>query len=230
MKKKLLCYIRDLYKRIKRIEKNSIQNLQSVLEIGQEATIGVHLVHDKPVGNFLFASLTDRTNESFTKGNQFTVYAEPSGYINIYTGTQTNDLSSNDLSQIMYYGYRAAYGHTLENTTSSKAGTYIGRSAGYRAVGTKNTFLGHNSGYNIVDGNENTILGSYEFPSNTTLNKSIVISDGRSGIAGVGFKVAESGETTLPRQTISAYEADTTGKAAVTKEILEKILLEYVKE
>lgn len=78
--------------------------------------------------------------------------------------------------------------------------------------------------------NKSTLIGNFQYNVELSENE-IILADGRitggTNMSGVGFWVKKDGLTTLNRQTQSQYDLDGTGKAAVTKEILENELTEF---
>lgn len=109
----------------------------------------------------------------------------------------------------------------------------LGHSAGRALqVGTGNTFIGSVAGDFLANTSRATILGNYRGEEKDDLSEEIIISNGYaiSSTTGIGFRVLADGTTTVPRQTQLTYENDTTGKAVVTKEILEDTLEDYIQE
>lgn len=100
--------------------------------------------------------------------------------------------------------------------------TFVGRSAGYslnlnRLTGSNNTFIGALAGNGVgASSSGNTIIGVNPAVS-TEINNEIIICFGNGQI---GFRKYSDGRVVLPTQTKETYAADTTGKAVVTKEIL----------
>lgn len=89
--------------------------------------------------------------------------------------------------------------------------------------GSRNTVIG----YKVLDGatkaSGNTIIGTLltagSLGTGTEVNNQIAISYGEGQI---GFRVdGNTGLTTVPKQTLTSYNDDTTGKAVVTKEVLD---------
>jgi hypothetical protein len=100
--------------------------------------------------------------------------------------------------------------------------TFVGRSAGYslnlnRLTGSNNTFIGALAGNGVgSDSSGNTIIGVNPSVS-TKIDNEVLICFGNGQIA---FRKYNDGRVVLPTQTKETFASDTTGKAVVTKEIL----------
>lgn len=161
-----------------------------------------------------------------TKAGQYVVQKEPNGYVNVYNGLPSR-ASSTNITSITYFGYRSAYGFTLDDmpgNPTSWFGLYAGAFAGFSIKGNNNNFIGARAGRNLVNVTNTTLIGSYGGTSSETFNNNIIISDGTTAVSGIGFRVLADGTTTTPRQTLTAYNNDSTNKAVVTKEILTSVI------
>lgn len=100
--------------------------------------------------------------------------------------------------------------------------TFFGRSAGYslnlnRLTGSNNTFIGARAGYGVgASSSGNTIIG-VNTSTSTEIHNEVIICYGNGQVA---FKKHNDGRVVIPTQTKETYVADSTGKAVVTKEIL----------
>lgn len=182
--------------------------------------------------------------DSYSKGGVFGLSFMPDGRIawsNFLTGT---DGFGSDNTP---YGFYALENLTKENignannlisrgnlavgnqsmrlfergTRNTAVGGYAGRDF---KNGDGNTLVGYWAGSNANDTLiGNTIIGNYSLPAGTSsLKNNIIISSGAiSDVNKIGFRVFEDGTSVIPRQTQATFDSDTTGKAIVTKEILE---------
>lgn len=175
----------------------------------------------------VYYKLSDVVNSTTqTKGGQYVVQKESNGYINVYNGLPSKSSSAN-ITSITYFGYRSAYGFTLDDmpgNPTSWFGLYAGAFAGFSIKGNNNNFVGARAGRNLVNVTNTTLIGSYIGTSSDSFDKNIIISDGTTAQTGIGFRVLEDGTTTTPRQSLTTYNNDSTNKAVVTKEILNSVI------
>lgn len=100
--------------------------------------------------------------------------------------------------------------------------TFLGRSAGYslnlnRLTGSNNTFIGALAGNGVgASSSGNTIIG-VNTSTSTEIHNEVIICYGNGQVA---FRKYNDGRVVIPTQTKETYVADSTGKAVVTKEIL----------
>lgn len=109
-------------------------------------------------------------------------------------------------------------------TRNTAVGGYAGRNF---KNGDGNTLVGYWAGSNANDTLiGNTIIGNYSLPAGTSsLKNNIIITSGAiSDVNKIGFRVFEDGTSVVPKQTQATFDSDTTGKAIVTKEILENAI------
>ena len=85
--------------------------------------------------------------------------------------------------------------------------------------GDRNVLIGHAIGETgFTSGSFNTIIGTFTEPIlGNTLDNNVIIG---SGVNRVCFRTSELGLTTIPQQTNSLINSDTTGKSVLTKEYL----------
>lgn len=215
--------IKQIWCKIKELENSTPPivdyTLQDVVNNGDTLTNSpIEIIRNDAIGDYLFSTYTD--NNTTAKWGQFVIYQDADGYLNTYTALRSTNASTPSIST--YYGYQALKAFPKSNTTTSTRLTAFGYKAGYDiASGNNNNFYGGNSGGGIIAGSGNTIIGSYQFPASTTLNNSVVISDGTN--TRIVFQTDSTGLTTVPTQTIATYTADSTGKAVVTKDVMSSL-------
>ena len=167
------------------------------------------------------------------KGKTNLAYVAIGEYENGYLSF-TNSILKPDgnTSNNSYFGGYAMSSLTSENAIISDNNLAIGYTSLYRLNGGTggNTSIGQYSGYNLTTGSNNTLLGHYAGrgiktgSGNTILGKHASLPADTSNIIALyngsqrlGFKVDTDGTTTIPAQTNALIDADTTGKASITK-------------
>lgn len=174
------------------------------------------------------------------------------GYAVLYsliTGSRNTGIGSNALFSItsghenVAVGSNAGSGFNSGGTKVQNGNTWLGTECGveaqevnsttvigFRAAfkfrnGSHNIMIGAGSAGNFRDGSGNTIIGRVGFPANTDIDNNVILATGEAGnLTGVVFRVFEDGTTVIPKQTKELYAEEATGKAVVTKEILEDVL------
>lgn len=143
-----------------------------------------------------------------------------------FTGTLANSSYNTAL------GYRSMYnlkgglsnvsigGLSLKSLETGSFNVALGTTAGnLLKTGDRNILIGHAIGdTGFTSGSFNTIIGTFtESILGDTLDNNVIIG---SGINRVCFRTSELGLTTIPQQTNSLIDSDTTGKSVLTKEYL----------
>lgn len=83
--------------------------------------------------------------------------------------------------------------------------------------GSYNIVLNPKQKSGVTTGSYNTIIGCWDGAFPSAMLNNVIIGDGQGNIR---FRTTDTGLTTVPGQTNALIEADTTGKAVVTKEYL----------
>lgn len=140
-----------------------------------------------------------------------------------------------------YSNIAIGYGAGGLATSSGNTNTVIGFQAGRDiTIGTNNILIENifqasitSGNYNIVlnplnksgvtTGSYNTIIGAYDGTFPNAMANNVIIGDGQGNIR---FRTTNTGLTTVPGQTNTLIDGDTTGKAVVTKEYINNRLVE----
>jgi hypothetical protein len=90
--------------------------------------------------------------------------------------------------------------------------------------GSFNIVLNPKQKSGVTTGSFNTIIGCWDGAFPNAMVNNVIIGDGQGNIR---FRTTETGLTTVPGQTNALIEADTTGKAVVTKEYISGVVKPY---
>lgn len=226
----------EILKWISKKDLIEIPSLDEILTQGNETKKSIFFVRDTTNSASQWKiAIYSGNDDPKEKGGQFTASFESDGYLTISSNINSNTLATTNL----YYGTNALRGLTKANASTSAnnnvfgtnalsklnggngRNTSFGAESGILLIdGSFNSFFGYRAGYPLLHGNNNTIIGRTESGLPTTLNDNIIIATGKAGVADIGFRVTETGLTTVPKQTQTTFNSDSSGKAVVTKEIL----------
>lgn len=147
-----------------------------------------------------------------------------SGYSNVVLGHTAMEFGTSAHSNVVLGQYAAP------KITTGSSNNLVGKKAGSNlTTGSWNTIIGNST---IVSGDSNIILGNlggittgngnvsigYGFITDTDTSNNILIGNSSGKLS---LRMTPDLLTTLPSQSISGITADTTGKAAITKEYLD---------
>ena len=222
------------------------QALQSVIH-----TTGDTGYYNTAVGDSaLSALISGQMNSAF---GDWALHECTTGNYNTAIGTNTlykNNGQYNTGVGVFALGYKTGSYNTAIgasaggfNTTPSTGSSniLIGFQAGRDVTSGSNNLLIENitnasitsGSYNIVlnpkqksgvtTGSYNTIIGCWDGGFPTTMANNVIIGDGQGNIR---FRTTDTGLTTVPGQTNTLIDGDTTGKAVVTKEYANNRLVE----
>jgi hypothetical protein len=189
----------------------------------QNDAFGASALRSNTTG-FLNTSIGNATLVSNTTGIRNTaigagaLYYNTTGNRNVAVGLGASQNATTG-SYNVSLGYQAGSNNRVGNT-NIQIGYNFNISAGLNG-GNNNTFISNDlTNLGIITGNNNVILGS---PSGlaSTLSNYIILADNSGTIR---FQTTDTGLTTVPGQTNILINADTTGKAVVTKEYLTNVV------
>ena len=143
-----------------------------------------------------------------------------------FTGTLSNSSYNTALGYRSMYGLKGGLSNvavgalTFKNLGEGSLNIALGTNvASLLTSGDRNVLIGHAIGETgFTSGSFNTIIGTFTEPIlGNTLDNNVIIG---SGVNRVCFRTSELGLTTIPQQTNSLINSDTTGKSVLTKEYL----------
>lgn len=143
--------------------------------------------------------------------------------LNTAIGTRAGcgvDGISNTGTQNIFIGYQA--GGYISSGRNNLLIENLGL-GGSITSGSYNIVLNPKQKSGVTTGSYNTIIGCWDGTFPTTMANNVIIGDGQGNIR---FRTTDTGLTTVPGQTNTLVDGDTTGKAVVTKEYTNNRLVE----
>lgn len=141
------------------------------------------------------------------------------GSYNTAIGTRAGGNVSSTGEQNIIIGYQAGM-----NISSGRLNLLIEcTDGGSITTGSNNIILNPRRQSGITTGSNNTIIGGFNNSLSAGLTNNVIIA---TGLGVVRFQSIDTGLTTVPGQTNTLIDGDTTGKAVVTKEYTNNRLVE----